>query len=118
LAHWLNAEVTDEDIVITDLSPLVQYYNDIDFFFLDKGDSLYRPFACDHGTKQRWTDLPLLYTTDALAPIVASGQRVVVLLFPRRKMRLQREAAMRGWRTQEISVPTPGVGNVLIINPE
>jgi hypothetical protein len=109
--------VGGEDIVITGLSPLVQYYDEIDFFFIGKGDRLYRPFACDHGTTHRWTDLPLLYTSDALDPIVGSGQRVFMLLYPRRAIDLQREAAIRGWETQELSLPTPGIGNVLIINP-
>jgi hypothetical protein len=117
LAQWLKTEVGGEDIVITGLSPLVQYYDEIDFFFIGKGDRLYRPFACDHGTTHRWTDLPLLYTSDALDPIVGSGQRVFMLLYPRRAIDLQREAAIRGWETQELSLPTPGIGNVLIINP-
>jgi hypothetical protein len=117
LAQWLNAEAGEEDFVITGLSTLAQYHDDIDYVFLEKGDPLYRQYACHNGTIHRWTDLPLLYTTDALIPLVASGNRLILLLYPARARKLQQEAALRGWRSQEISLPTPGAGDVLIINP-
>lgn len=118
LAQWLEDEVQDDDIVISGLAALSQYYDEVDFFFLEEHDSLYWPFACDGGTTQRWTDLPLLYTSDALEAKVASGRRIILLLYPSRAEKLQREATARDWRMTTLSLPIPGLGDVLIINPK
>jgi hypothetical protein len=116
LAEWLNAEVRENDIVVSGLSPLSQYYDGVDYFFLGEGDVLYRQYSCDQGTIQRWTNLPLLYTSDALAPIVASGQRIIMLLYPDRARKFQTEADTRGWKTTVLSLPAPGIGDALIVN--
>jgi hypothetical protein len=100
-----------------DVLELGQYYADVDFVFLDEQDPTYAQFACNEGRSERWNNLPLLYTTDALAPYVATGQRIFMVLYDDQQIRLIGTAAARGWRVEVTRVGLPGTGTVLILNP-
>ena len=118
LAQWLDKEVRPNDIVVSGIPHLDQYYNGIDYFFLDEQDQRYGAYACNGGTVERWNNLRLLHTTNALEPQIATGNRVFMLLYSNREERLLREAAARGWPVESLSLPIPGSGNVLILNPQ
>jgi hypothetical protein len=117
LAQWLAVEVGPEDLVISGVPHLHQYYRDIDYFFLDDQDIRYGQYACNNGSAERWSNLPLLYSADALAPHVESGRRIFIALYSNSQERLLGVAAERGWRAEVTRLPEAGGGSVLVLNP-
>lgn len=100
VARWLEANATEADVVVTGVPPIPQYYAGVDYSFMDEEDDRYFAFACTRGTVDRWSNLPLLYPTDALAEVVAGGQRVFIVLFEGRAERLVQERRRRGWNVR------------------
>lgn len=112
VADWLDANVETGDVVVSGVPAIPHYYAGVDYSFLDEEDDRYFAFACRLGTVDRWSNLPLLNPTDALADVIAGGQRVVVVMFPGRAERLVEVGRQRGWplrveyptRQQDIAV--------------
>jgi hypothetical protein len=117
LADWLAMQVETNDIVVTGVSNIQPYYRELDFYFLDEQDLRYVQYACNNGSTERWSNLPLLYTADALEPYVASGRRIFLILYDGSRERLMSAAAARGWRAAMLGVPLPGGGNIVVLNP-
>jgi hypothetical protein len=116
LTDWLGEAVTGDDIVISGVPTVPHYFPKVAYSFLDEEDDRYSAYACNRSTVERWTNLPLLSPTDALAPLVASGRRIFVVLYPDRYDRLKAHAEKAGWRIASAQ-PTAIARSVLIINP-
>jgi hypothetical protein len=103
--------------VIIGIQSLEQYYHRADYFYLAAGDVRYDEDACRNGTVERWTNLPLLYKADALAAMVASGQRIFLVLYPSEVKAELDEARRRNW-AQRVAWISPDQGvMVTLINP-
>jgi hypothetical protein len=96
-AEWLAREVKADDVVVTGIPNLDAYYHRIDYFFLNESDSRYETYVCADGRTDRWTNRPVLYTLEALRPLVGSGRRVYAVLYWTDEQRLRKYAASAGW---------------------
>jgi hypothetical protein len=84
-ATWLQAHATPaEDIVIDSFPGVDFYYPRSDFYFVAESDPRFEPWSCRRGTTQRWSNLPMIHSYDALAAKVATGRRVWMILEPAR----------------------------------
>ncbi len=115
VGEWLAANTRPGDVVITGIPNLDQYYSRFDYFYLDRDDARYDTYVCRDGHTDRWTNHPLLYTDDALAPIVASGRRVYASLYPYAEKSLQADARARGWSVTRVWTSDRDGSDVLLI---
>lgn len=105
VADWLDRNTRPEDVVISGVPTVPYYFPGTDYSFLDENDDRYSAYACQRGTVDRWSNLPLLYPTDALEEIVAGGEKVFVVAYPQQAERLADSARERGWQV-EVARPT------------
>lgn len=96
-AQWLREHAHPGELVLVSIPTIDQYYHRANFFFLPQDDPRYEEFACGQPPVDRWTNLPLLYGTDALATKVAAGQRILVVMYPYQVQPMLLEAQRRGW---------------------
>jgi hypothetical protein len=115
VGEWLAANTAPGDVVITGIPNLDQYYDRFDYFFLDADDARYDSYVCRDGHTDRWTNHRLLYTDDALAPIVASGRRVYASLYSYAEQSLQADARARGWSVTRVWTSAEDGSDVLLI---
>jgi hypothetical protein len=114
-AQWLTAQVRPGDVVITGMPSLDQYYDRIDYFFLNENDSRYEAYVCRDGVTERWTNRPVLYTVEALKPIVASGRRVFISVYRADEERLLNYGPSAGWSVTPAWKAGHGYPEVLLI---
>jgi hypothetical protein len=116
-AQWLTAHVRQNEVVVSSVPNIDEYYRHIDFFFLDAGDPRYETYACPGGTQDRWTQRPLLYTMDALRENIAAGHRLFLVTYPYQTPTVLSEARARGWPAALAWTSVDAGINVLVLNP-
>ncbi len=115
-AIWLAQNTRSGDEVIIGIPSIDQYFR-ANFFFLQSDDERYDDYACGGGTVERWTNLPLLYGSDALAARVATGRRIVLAMYPELAQTMLAEGRRRHWREKFTWLsPDDGIA-ITIINP-
>jgi hypothetical protein len=115
VGQWLAAHVRPDEVVITGIPSLEQYYGGFDYFFLDEEDQRYEAYVCQDGKTERWTDHPVLFGERALNPIVASGRRVYAILYTDAEERLWVVAQSEGWSVRRVRTAGYGPTDVLLI---
>jgi hypothetical protein len=115
--RWLTQHADPTDLVVSGVPSLDSYYDRIDFAFLDEQDDRYEAYACAAGTRDRWSNKPLLSSTDQFAEQVRSGRRVFLVMYPSLAQRVMSQAVARHWdyRTEWSSID--GGVRVLVFNP-
>jgi hypothetical protein len=84
-ATWLQAHARPgRDIVITSFPGVDFYYRQSDFYFIPETDPRFEPYSCRRGTIQRWSNLPMIHSYDALLAKAAGGRRIWMVLEPSR----------------------------------
>ena len=84
-ATWLQAHATPgEDLVIIAFPGVDFYYPKSDYYFVAESDPRFESWACSRGTTQRWSNLPMIHSYEALRAKVAGGRRVWMVLEPSR----------------------------------
>ena len=84
-ANWLQAHaLPGRDLVINSYPGVDFYYRKSDFYFLAEEDPRFESYSCRRGTVQRWSNLPLIYSYDALLAKAAGGRRIWMVLEPSR----------------------------------
>ena len=84
-ATWLQAHATPgEDLVIIAFPGVDFYYPKSDYYFVAESDPRFESWACSRGTTQRWSNLPMIHSYEALRAKAASGRRVWMVLEPSR----------------------------------
>ena len=82
-ATWLREHVvTGQDLVIVSFPGVDFYYPRSDYYFVAESDPRFEPWSCRRGTTQRWSNLPMIHSYQALSAAVASGRRVWLILEP------------------------------------
>jgi hypothetical protein len=80
-ATWLRAHAAPgQDIVIDSFPGVDFYYPQSDFYFVADADPRFEPWSCRRGTVQRWSNLPMIHSYDALLAKAAGGRRVWMVL--------------------------------------
>jgi hypothetical protein len=115
-AMWLKLHARPEDEVIIGIPSLDPYYR-ANYFFLQSDDDRYDDYACRDGIEERWTNLPLLYGTDALAARVATGKRVFLVTYPEIARAMLAEGRQRPWRERLAWLSPDGGVAVTAIDP-
>jgi hypothetical protein len=105
-ARWLQENAGPQDLVVSGIPVIEQYYPRVGYSFLDEQDDRYDAYACRRGTIDRWADLPLVYPMDALDGLHAQGKRMFMVLYPDRLERVAAAAQEKGWNYR-IEWPTP-----------
>ncbi len=117
VADWLGKHVHPGDIVMIGIPTIDQYYHRANFVFLQDNDSRYDDYACSSGATERWTNLPLLNSANELAPRVAAGHRIFLLLYPDQAPSMLAEGARRKWHQQLAWTAPDGAASAILINP-
>ena len=115
-AMWLERHARPEDEVITGIPSLDPYYR-ASYFFLQSDDDRYDDYACRDGTEERWTNLPLLYGTDALTARVAAGKRIFLVTYPEVAQAMLAESRQHPWRERLAWLSPDGGIAVTAIDP-
>ena len=118
VGQWLAQHVRPGDVVITGIPSLDQYYSGFDYFFLEKGDGRYEAYVCPDERTERWTDHPVLYSVDALTPILAPGRRVYASVYQDSESELFSTARLRGWTVSRAWTSPYGNSSILLIVAE
>ncbi|MBV8803541.1 MAG: glycosyltransferase family 39 protein [Sinobacteraceae bacterium] len=80
-ADWLRAHATPGTDIVIDSFPGVDfYYRQSDFYFVADADPRFEVWSCSRGTRQRWSNLPMIHSYDTLLAQIASGRRVWMVL--------------------------------------
>jgi hypothetical protein len=115
VGSWLAQHARPGDDVIIGIPSIDQYYRANDFF-LQSDDERYDDYACRRGTTERWTNLPLLYGSDALAARVATGRRILLVMYPQLAQEMLAEGSRRHWREKLTWISPDGGTEVTAIN--
>jgi hypothetical protein len=114
---WMRQQWRSGDKVLLGTPAIDHYYHRADFFFLQDDDPRFGVYACSSGSRERWTDLPLVHGMDALAVEVAAGTRLWLLMYPDQAEEVFGAGQRRGWKmAYEWATPERSVAAVLI-NP-
>jgi hypothetical protein len=82
-ATWLQAHaVPGQDLVIISFPGVDFYYPHSDYYFVAESDPRFESWSCRRGATQRWSNLPMIYSYEALNAKVATGRRVWMVLEP------------------------------------
>jgi hypothetical protein len=98
-AWWLDANARGAGTLTVNGFPGVDYYfNGFDFAYIDRENQRYESYACNHGTVERWGNLPLVSSVEELKTRIADSERVLMVIdTPSLKMLSQRLAS---WPTR------------------
>jgi hypothetical protein len=116
-AHWLTQHAGPTDLVVSGIPSLDSYYDRTDFAFLDEQDERYEAYACAAGTRDRWSNKPLLSSTDQFGSQVQSGRRVFLVMYPSLAQRVMSQAEARRWDYRMAWSSIDGGVRVLVFNP-
>lgn len=117
LASWLTQNTSAADVVIIGIPSIDQYYHRASYVFLRDDDERYDAYACGTGPVDRWTNLPLLYKTESLAGLVATGRRILLVLYPGQVRAVLADGRRRNW-PEQLAWSSPDNGSaVMVINP-
>jgi hypothetical protein len=80
-AAWLDAHVVHgQELVINSYPGVDFYYPHADFYYIAETDPRFEAYSCRHGTIQRWSNLPMIYSPEALLAKAGSGRRIWLVL--------------------------------------
>jgi hypothetical protein len=80
-AEWLQAHaIAGQDMVIESYPGVDFYYPKADFYFVADTDPRFDVWSCSRGTRQRWSNLPMIHSYDTLVAKATTGQRVWMVL--------------------------------------
>jgi hypothetical protein len=83
VADWLTENVNaPTDLVISGqgVAGIDFYYPNFDFVFLDPGDQRLLSWACQRGSVERWSNLPLVYSVAELRARIAASPRSFLVI--------------------------------------
>jgi hypothetical protein len=87
-ADWLAANVNgSRDLVISGpgVASLDFYYPQLGFVYLEPDDQRLSAWACQQGTIERWSNLPLVYRLAELEARILASERAFIVIDPRRE---------------------------------
>jgi hypothetical protein len=114
VGEWLAAHVRPDDVVISGIPNLGEYYNGFDYFYLDAEDNRYDAYLCRDGRTERWTNHPITNAA-ALQPIVAAGHRVFATLYPDVEQQLRSAAPLANWSVTRVWSTRYGDTDIILI---
>ncbi|MBV8741635.1 MAG: hypothetical protein JOZ12_07595 [Sinobacteraceae bacterium] len=102
-AQWLSSHVVPGQDIVIDAYPGVDFYAAADFYFMTQSDPRFEVYSCRRGTVQRWSNLPLLSSYDALRSQLTSGRRIWLVLEAGRLPAVVGQLPAGDWQLQWLS---------------
>lgn len=106
-AEYVNASLSPDDIVILSVGPVAYYLERLDYSLVDEEGFGFRDVAAVRGTRELWSDTPIIPRPDAIYAVAcgAQGSTWVILREDPFNVRGPAEAALRDrlseWREYE-----------------
>jgi hypothetical protein len=80
-ADWLAAHVQPAtDLVVNGFPGVDFYYPRANYFFMESTDSRFESWSCLSGSRERWSNLPLIYSIERLESVIASQPQVWLVI--------------------------------------
>jgi hypothetical protein len=80
-ANWLAANATDDQDLVINAVPTVDFYfSGFDYTYIDWQHRRFAAYACRQGTVERWGNLPLLYTVEAMQAEIERADRAFLVM--------------------------------------
>lgn len=79
-ARWLAAHADDQDLVINAVPTVDFYFSGFDYTYIDWQHRRFPAYACRLGTVERWGNLPLLYTVEAMESEIVRADRAFLVI--------------------------------------
>ncbi len=80
-ANWLAENSTDDqDLLINGVPTVDFYFTRFDFTYIDWQHRRFEAYACRRGTLERWGNLPLLYTVEAVEAQIANADQAFLVI--------------------------------------
>ena len=80
-ANWLAANsMDDQDLVINAVPTVDFYFSGFDYTYIDWQHRRFQAYACRQGTVERWGNLPLLYTVEAMQAEIGRAERAFLVI--------------------------------------
>jgi hypothetical protein len=80
-AEYVQARAkAGQDLVIISYPGVDFYVPQADYYFVSEDDPRFDVWSCSRGTRQRWSNLPMIYSYDTLVAKATSGRRVWMIL--------------------------------------
>jgi hypothetical protein len=101
VADWLSANANPKtDLIISGngVNALDAYYSDLNFVYVDPGDSRLNDWSCNGGTTDRWSNLPLVYSLELLRSRISARPRSYMVIDDRRFEKVSADLANLGAR--------------------
>jgi hypothetical protein len=102
-AQWLSEHAQPGKDIIISSYPGVDFYAAADFYFMPETDPRFEVYSCRRGTVQRWSNLPLLHSFDALRGQIAQGQRIFLVLESGRMPQVTAQLPHGDWQLEWLS---------------
>ena len=83
-AVWLQQHTQPgRDLIVNAMPSVDFYFRGFDFTYISEGSQRFNAYACNQGATERWGNLPLLSTQDALRSRIDRHARSYVVLYAR-----------------------------------
>jgi hypothetical protein len=79
-ARWLKAHARDRDLVVNGVPTVDFYYSGFDYTYIDWQHRRFQAYACRQGTVERWGNLPLLYSVEAIQSKIEGADRAFLVI--------------------------------------
>jgi hypothetical protein len=79
-AEYVNRQRGEADVVINSLPPTNHYLDRMDYYYINDQHWDFWHVSCDLGSKDRWSNAPLIHSPQALFNLVESAETTVWLL--------------------------------------
>ncbi len=104
-ARWLQAQAAAPGTLLVNGYPGVDYYfRGFDYAYIDRGNQRFDAYACNHGTVERWGNLPLLSGLDELQTKAAGKDHAFLVIDAPSLARLRSRTSALQWNEVWTSV--------------
>lgn len=84
LAQWLSTHARRGDSVVDAVQGLDFYDHTLNYFYVDRTDFNFESYSCQYGTRDRWSNLPLLQSTQDVGSVISRHSTTYVVTYSTR----------------------------------
>lgn len=84
LAQWLGIHARRGDSVVDAVQGLDFYDHALNYFYVDRTDFNFESYSCQYGTRDRWSNLPLLQSAHDIGSVISRHSTTYVVTYSTR----------------------------------
>jgi hypothetical protein len=84
LAQWLGMHARRGDSVVDAVQGLDFYDHALNYFYVDRTDFNFESYSCQYGTRDRWSNLPLLQSAHDIGGVISRHSTTYVVTYSTR----------------------------------